>query len=335
MKVLQPGLLTTVQDLGRNGYQKVGVPVSGAMDALALRLGNALVANDVGGAGLEVTLRGPTLQFERDGLIAICGSSIDAQIADVAVPSWRAILVSRGCVLKLGKTTSGSRSYVAVAGGIDLPEVMGSRSTYLRAGIGGHEGRALRAGDRLPLGSPSSKARETMGRAGAHLGPLPFALSERATEPGSVEVYERRDEVRFVRGPHFELLDERDRDLLATQSFEVSTRSDRMGYRLKGAALASASGHDLISSAVVGGTVQVPPDGQPIVLMADCQTTGGYPMVANVITADLPCVAQLRPGDQIRLQEVALEEAQRLLRDRDRKVATIRKELEADGKGRP
>lgn len=335
MKVVQPGLLTTVQDLGRTGYQKIGVPACGAMDALALGFANALVRNDDGAAALELTLRGPTLEFERDCLIAVAGSRIEATIADVKVDAWRALLVTRGSVVKLGAVRSGCRSYLAVAGGIDVPEVMGSRSTYVRAGIGGHEGRALRAGDRLRIGPPSTKARATMATAGAHLGPLPFALSDRRIDPDLLALYSGGDEIRFVAGPHFELLDDHDRQLLSSQRFEVSTRSDRMGYRLEGSPLGSAAGHDLVSTAVVAGTVQVPPNGQPIVLMADRQTTGGYPMVAQVITADLPRVAQLKPGDQIRLQQVDLQDAQQALRQRDRMVATIKKELEGDDQDRP
>ena len=335
MKVFEPGLLTTVQDLGRTGYQKVGVPVSGAMDTVALSVANALVGNDDGAAALEMTLRGPALEFEEDALVAFSGGDLTAEIADMAVPSWRAILVTRGCIVTLGKTTSGCRSYVAVAGGIDVTEVMGSRSTYLRAGIGGHEGRALRTGDRLRIGSPTPKVKEAMARAAAGIDALPFALTDRRVDPVALDLYEPAHEVRFVAGPHFDLLDELDRNVLSTEMFRVSTRSDRMGYRLEGPALASARGHDLISSAVVAGTIQVPPDGQPIVLMADRQTTGGYPMVGHVVAADLPRVAQLKPGDDIAFREIALDRAQDLLHGLKRRVTALSKELESDGSHRP
>lgn len=335
MKVLDAGLLTTVQDLGRTGYQKVGVPVSGAMDIVALRVANALVGNEEEAAALEITLQGPTLELEADALIAACGAELEATIADVPVPSWRAILVAGGSTVSLGRTTSRCRSYLAVAGGIDVPKVMGSRSTHLLAGIGGHEGRALRGGDRVRVGSPSSRANETMVRAAAQVDALPFALSDRYVDPASLDVYEPPDEVRFVAGPHFDLLDEQDRRTLSTEMFRVSTRSDRMGYRLEGAGLASARSHDLISSAVVAGTIQVPPDGHPIVLMADRQTTGGYPMVAQVIAVDLPRVAQLKPGDPVTFRQISLDRAQDLLRVRNRRLQMLRKELEAGGKDRP
>ncbi len=327
MRVVDPGLQTTVQDLGRRGYQKFGMPEGGAMDRVALRVANALVGNDEDAAGLEITLRGPGIEFETDALIAVCGAQCTATIADVDVPDRRAVFVGEGAVLTVGSTASGCRSYLAIAGGIDVPDVMGSKSTYLRAAVGGLEGRALRAGDRVPIGEPSPAAHSVMAEAAADLGPLPFVLTERRADAASTVTALAGGRVRFVQGPHFELLDEQDRKSLVDEPFVISTRSDRMGYRLEGPALVSGGRADLLSSAVVAGTVQIPPDGHPIVLMVDRQTTGGYPVAAHVITADLAHVAQLRPGDEIYFEEVSVDDAQAALRQSEGRFESIIKEL--------
>jgi antagonist of KipI len=315
VRILDPGLLTTVQDLGRFGFGKDGVSPSGAMDPDALRAANLIVDGDQGAAGLEMTSRGPRIEFSRRALLSICGADLCPQVAGVPLPCWRAIYVQEGAVLELGTAHWGCRAYLAVAGGIELPEVLRSRSTYLRAGIGGLGGRALRAGDELPVGGPSVSAKRAMWAAARGLGPFPFALAERfLRDPGRLY---RPGDVRFVRGPHWDMMDEHDRKSFVGEAFEVSLKSDRMGYRLSGPALRSVQGAELISTAVLTGTVQVPPGGEPIVLMADRQTTGGYPMVAHVIRADLGTVAQLEPGDPIRFREVTIDEAQRALREKE------------------
>jgi antagonist of KipI len=311
--VLAPGVLTTVQDLGRVGFAKQGVSPSGAMDAYALRTANLLVGNHEEAAGLEVTAGGLRIEFRHDALMALGGAGISPEISGVSVPTWRALYLQKGSVLETGKARWGWRGYLAVAGGIDVPVVMGSRSTYLRAGIGGLEGRAVRAGDVLRRGRAADDAERAMLQSSRSLGPLPFALTDRIlAEP---ERLYRSDTVRFVRGPHWDMLDERDRTTLVNEPFEISDRSDRMGYRLSGPDLRSAKGAELISTAVLTGTVQVPPGGEPIVLLADRQTTGGYPMVAQVIRADLGVLAQLRPGDEIRFTESSLAEARRALQN--------------------
>jgi antagonist of KipI len=323
VKILDPGLMTTVQDLGRVGYQKDGITSSGAMDPLALRIANALVGNAANEAGLEATLKGPTIEFRHNAVISICGADLSPEIADVRLPNWRAILVMEGAVLRFGEAEWGCRAYLGVAGGIDVPEVMNSKSTYLRAAVGGFEGRSLRAGDNLAVGSVRTRAPSA-----ARFGPLPFVLAEQSVlSADALGLYELNQPVRVVRGPHIDMFDERERNVFLEESFEVSTSSDRMGYRLAGPRLDSSEREELVSSAVLAGTVQVPPSGEPIVLMADRQTTGGYPVIGIVASADLPRVAQMRPGDGVRFAEVSLQRAQVALRSQAQWVRELKKEV--------
>ena len=289
LNVIKPGLLTTVQDLGRTGYRSAGVPLGGAMDRPALRAANRLVGNPEDAAGLEITLLGPELEFLGDTTIAVCGAEFEG------VPAGKSSLMRSGERLRFGRGIRGCRAYLAVAGGIAVPEVLGSRSTYLRGGFGGYLGRSLRPGDRLDRhegkGGRGQAAKVDRRNGGQLLQPDPFAV------------------VRAVQGAQGA---EFGRALFEAE-FKVSPQSDRMGIRLSGPKLERRAGAELVSGAVVPGTVQVPPDGQPIVLMADAQTIGGYPQAAHVSTADLPILAQLKPGDSVRFREISLEEAQSLI----------------------
>lgn len=322
MRILDPGLLTTVQDLGRSGYARFGVGPGGAMDRDALRIGNLLVSNEEGAAGLEMTIGGADIEFQEDTLIALCGADLLPRIAGVPIPHWRAVFVQPGSILSFGDARWGCRAYLAIAGGIDVPKVMGSRSTHLRAALGGLGGRALRGDDDLPIGPIPERARSAMRTASEALGPLPFAISDACFE--TAEVLYRKGSIRFVRGPHWDLMDATDAGALRTARFTVSTRSDRMGYRLEGPVLRSIREPEMISAAVLTGTLQVPPGGEPIVLMADRQTTGGYPMVAQVISADVPVLAQRRPGDAISFEEIALGSASQELVRRERMIREFR-----------
>jgi KipI family sensor histidine kinase inhibitor len=309
VEVVRAGLLTTVQDLGRRGHRAAGLPLSGAMDAFALRVANLLVGNAEDEAALEITLIGPELVFSAEAVIAVCGAEFEG------VGAWRPVRVVAGERIKFGACRRGCRAYLAVAGGFDLPAVLGSRSTYLRARLGGFEGRALRADDRLGLRSAA---------AGPGVHPSVHAGSWRIS-PGLLPAYAPSVMLRVVRGAQAG-------DFatgLADAEFQVSPHSDRMGLRLSGPALVRRSGEELASSAVAPGTVQVPPDGQPILLMADAQTIGGYPQAAHVIGPDLPLAAQLRPGDRIRFREIPLEEAHELALARERELAHLRAGLQA------
>lgn len=300
VEVVRAGMLTTVQDLGRRGHRASGVPLGGAADSFAARLVNALVGNPEDAAVLEFTLTGPELKFARDTVIALGGAKFGK------FPLWQPMHAPAGATLKLGPVRRGCRGYLAIAGGFAVPPVLGSRSTYLRAELGGFEGRALRDGDRLPV---SEVTRDV----GGH-----WHIDERV-----LPAYGPTPEVRVVRGAQ---MAEFGRGLFDGE-FKVTPQSDRMGLRLHGPALTRSVSDDLLSTAVVPGTIQVPPDGQPIVLLADAQTIGGYPQAAHVISVDLPLLAQLRPGDAVRFREITLGEAHQLALTRERALAMLREGL--------
>lgn len=307
------GMQTTVQDLGRSGLQKYGVVVAGAMDPYALRMANLLVGNDENAAALEITLVGPEIQFEQEGLISICGADFSPQLNGVAVGLWRPIDVQKGQILSFGTPRRGSRAYLAVAGGIRVPEIMGSRSTYLRAKLGGANGRALESGDQLAVGERPHSS--------------PF---ERSWFMPPV-YYSSKPEIRVTAGRQVDLFTEDSRQRFFSELFTVSSQSDRMGYRLNGPQLALSVPHEMQSEAVAFGSIQVPPDGNPIILMADRQTTGGYPKIAEAITVDLPLISQLKPGERLRFTEVSIEEAQHLLRVQEQTIRCLKKAIRFKG----
>jgi antagonist of KipI len=301
MNVARAGLLTTVQDLGRRGHRASGVPLSGPMDPFAFRVANLLAGNPEDAAALEITLGGPELEFSAAARIALCGADFSG------LPSWRPLIVQPGERVRFGECRKGCRAYLAIAGGISVPPVMGSRSTYLRGGFGGFNGRALRDGDRLEIGNgPAGPA--SGGPAGSFF-----------VAPSILHMYSGPPVVRAVRGAQADEFAG-----LYSEEFKVTPKSDRMGLRLSGTAIMRRSLVELPSVAVAPGTIQVPPDGQPIVLMADAQSIGGYPQAAHVASVDLPILAQLRPGDSLRFHEVALDEAQLLLLKREHELAVLR-----------
>jgi antagonist of KipI len=308
-----------VQDLGRPGWQRHGVVVGGAMDATALRIANLLVGNRQDAAALEVTLLGPTLEFEDEHLFAIAGADLGAHLDREAVPPWRPCKSAAGTVLTFTGARSGCRAYIAFAGGIDIPGVLGSRGTDLRAGLGGLHGRALAAGDVLPIGAPTARARRwlaelsTRARRVADWGASRSLFATSTPEPV----------VRVLRGLDHELFDEASRAALVEAVFQVSAQSDRMGYRLDGPRLTLRQPRELLSAPIALGTVQVPPAGQPIVLMADRQSVGGYPRIAQVISADVPLLAQAAPGARVHFREVTLAQAQALYLERERDLRQL------------
>jgi antagonist of KipI len=352
IEIRKAGLLTTVQDLGRYGYRSLGVSVSGTMDQFALRAANILVGNETGAAGLEITLQGPEIVFHQNALLAICGGDFHPLIDEQRVPMWRPIVVQTGQVLRLPYAREGCRAYLAIAGGVLVPSIMESFSTYMRAGIGGMEGRALLAGDILELGDAgwgvkvmreyATYSQIGVGHNTAFVGSsdenegsdtnrykdvvaAPWYLSE-SIRP----TYDEHPVVRVIRGKESEHFTKKSLGSLLSNKYRVSPQSDRMGYRLQGERLELKQPLEMITEAVAAGTLQVPPDGQPILLMADCQTTGGYPRVAHVISVDLPLVAQVKPGGTLRFREVSMAEAQEqyLLREMDLRL------LQAGVKGR-
>jgi antagonist of KipI len=296
LEVVAPGLQTTVQDLGRTGYARFGVPAAGAMDPFAARAANRLVGNSDDAAVLELTLAGPTLRFvAHEAVFAVTGAELSPQLDGREVPGWTACVAPEAATLKFGRRKAGLRAYLAVAGGFAVPPVLGSAATYLRGPFGGHAGRPLQAGDRLRAGPTLAGAERLAGRA------LP---------PQARPAYSREPVVRVVVGPHAERFPQAALETLLGAPYAVGPASDRMGYRLQGPALARHEPADILSQGLPLGGVQVPGDGQPIILLADHQTTGGYPLIATVIRADLPLLAQLAPGDRLRFRAVAVDAAQ-------------------------
>ncbi len=307
------GLLTTVQDRGRYGYQRFGMPVSGAMDVFSLELANLLVGNDPGDACLEATISGPELEFTGATWIAITGADMDPHLNGQDIPMNTAIDVRPGDRLGFRGLRSGCRAYIAFAGGIAVPPVMGSRSTYLRAGIGGFHGRALMPGDELSLGE--SDHLSSLGQLSA--GAAKRKLRSKKVPEGLIPEYKHEQTIRIISGPeahYFEIAGLR--SFLSTE-YTVTAQSDRMGYRLSGEPIKHREGMtNIISAGISLGTVQVPGDGQPIILMADRQTSGGYARIACVITVDLTLLAQMRPGDIISFGETTLDHASKFYLDR-------------------
>lgn len=328
ISVIRAGVQTTVQDLGRHGFQRYGVPVSGAMDAYSLEVANLLVGNDRNAAGLEMTLDGPALEFEADTLLAVCGADLSPHIGANPVPNRKPVWLAAGSRLEFGLSRLGCRAYLAVAGGLDVPAVLGSSSTYSRAALGGIEGRAVKRGDRIAV-APVGLLR------------FPTLLAQLATSSAgflsphwSASLHPERlsrtpQTIRFVAGRHWELLSQEARSLFATAEYSVGVASDRMGYRLEGAPLEGGDRAETVSEATAFGTIQLPPDGNPIVLMADRQTTGGYPRVGEIASVDLPLLAQLKPLDRLRFERVALSEAQRLWHVQAQALAQIREAVES------
>ncbi|MFC8688653.1 biotin-dependent carboxyltransferase family protein [Brevibacillus porteri] len=327
VEVVSPGLCTTVQDLGRYGFQRHGVNVGGAMDALAVQMVNMLVGNHRDEAVLELTMKGPTLLFQKDMLIAVCGGDLSPTINKKPVKSNRAVWVKSGSILQFSHAKQGCRAYLAVAGGWDVPIVMRSRSTNLRAGFGGLAGRMLQAGDRLEHNPPSSFSLYLAKQLEKKAGAAAFSYMDWFI-PSSNFTHTRDSVVRVIRGDQFDDFTAESRQSFFEQAFQVTPQSDRMGYRLTGPTLALTSPLELISAAVTMGTIQVPPDGQPIILMADRQTIGGYPKIGYVATVDLPIIAQLRPGETMRFQEISLYDAQRALYERERTMHEIKLGME-------
>lgn len=311
-EVVRPGLLTTVQDLGRWGHQAIGVPVAGAMDTRSLRWANALVGNEATAAALEVTLMGPTLRARGSAIrAAVAGAAFDLRVDDAPVPVDRAFDVPDGALLRFGERTNGARAYLAVAGGIVTPPVLGSRSTHLVSAMGGVNGRALAAGDVLPIGVPPPGSR----RRGAGGAP-PW----RSASPPVLRVLLGPQDAWFTRDAV---------NALVSRPFRVSAASDRMGFRLEGPRLDTTGAAHLISEPIAFGAIQVPASGAPILLMADRQTAGGYPKIATVIAADLPIAGQLAPGDTVRFTACSRQEAMAALIDDERAWLRARDAVEA------
>lgn len=294
LRVEKPGLLTTVQDLGRPNAIVAGVQVGGAMDRFAHSAANLLVGNDPAAATLECTVRGPVLVADQACMVAITGAEFDAHVNGAPVPAWTSLPLGPGDKLTFAGRREGARIYIAVAGGFAGERWLGSLSTNLMAGRGGMDGRPLRAGDTLMVAGETRKP--------AQVG---------CSVPAEMQPAYRDHTLYAIAGPHLKRLEPESRGALFQATYRLSNESDRMGYRLEGPRLA-VTGEELLSFGLVAGAIQVPHNGQPILLMADFQTAGGYPVVATVVSASLPIAAQLLPGDELRLMSVTPERAQKM-----------------------
>ena len=302
--VQAPGLLTTVQDLGREGFGPMGVSPSGAADAISLRVGNRLVGNPEGTAALEMTLLGGTFVFPDGAVLALTGSDFGATLDGASVPTWTSLEARRGQTLRMGPTRSGARCYLCVHGGIDVPPFLVSASTHLLSGLGGHEGRALRKGDILKIGKGNG------------------AYRKRTVVAKALKELSPRKILRVTPGPQGDWFPESSQKIFYASTYGVTEGSNRMGLRLQGTPVPEGSGGKMITEGVSIGAVQVPSGGLPIILFVEQQTTGGYAKIANVISADLSSLGQLRPRDEIRFEPVEWETARSLLSQQEELLAS-------------
>jgi antagonist of KipI len=311
MKTIQvqaPGLFTTVQDVGREGFGPLGVSASGAADPISLRLGNRLVGNPDNAAGLEMTLLGGAFLFPEGAVLVLSGSDFGATLDHVPVEPWMSFIARSGQTLRLGPTRSGARSYLCVQGGIAVKTFLGSASTHTLSGLGGFEGRAVRKGDVLNMGGAS------------------LSYRKRTVAPHILSRLSPRKILRCTAGPQSEWFSESSQQIFYNSTYRVAEESNRMGLRLEGPSIPVSSGGHMITEGVSLGAIQVPGGGSPIVsspiiLFVEQQTTGGYPKIANVISADLPSVGQLRPRDEIRFERVTFEVARALFQEQEELLA--------------
>jgi antagonist of KipI len=304
IRIAKPGFFTTVQDLGRYGYTHLGISPAGAADPLSFRIANLLVGNDKNFPALEMTLLGASLEFEKSVIVALTGAKCECKIGPAQMPFNAAFDVPAGAVLQCGAIATGARCYLSVQGGFDIPMIMGSASTFVAGHFGGLNGRRLQSGDVLQARQPS-------------------ASRIRSLRAGVVDSLCAPQELRVTKGAQQDWFGPEAFAKLFSGVYVVSEHSDRSGLRLKGEAVRPRESSELLTDGIPLGAIQVPQDGQPIILFADQQTTGGYPKIANVIAADMHCVGQLRPRDEVRFAEVSIPEAVQLLREQERWIGEI------------
>lgn len=297
--------------MGRTGYQESGMPVSGVMDRRSAALANILVGNSEDEAVLEITLMGPVMEFDEDSVIAVTGGNLLPKVNGKDFPMYQAVPVHRGDCLSFGGPAAGSRAYVAFAGGLDIPVVLGSKSTDLKSKIGGLDGRKIGGGDSIGFARP---------------GISPSNMKRRKTEPEDFSAEEKI--IRVVMGPQDDCFTEKGIDTFLTSVYTFTNESDRMGCRLQGMEIEHKNGGDIITDGIVFGAVQIPSHGQPIIMMADHQTTGGYTKIAAVISVDLPLVAQARPGQRVKFRRISIEEAQELYVEEKRRMKELKEEFD-------
>ncbi|WP_291718858.1 biotin-dependent carboxyltransferase family protein [Clostridium sp.] len=326
VNVLTPGLLTTIQDYGRYGYQRYGVIASGAMDAYSMRLANIVVGNDENEGVLEITLIGPSLEIPGGSLISITGADLSPSIDGRRVPMERPVYLNEDSILNFGRCTYGCRCYLSIAGGFDVPAFMGSKSTYIRAGIGGKEGRALQKDDVLEIGEKPELSLSIIdklkhhGKVGSFTAPGWYVKN--SFPDGSDAVV-----IRVFEDRQFDCVKEESIRDFFSLPFSIDSRSDRMGYRFKGPKIEFRKSIEMISGEVSFGTVQIPPDGNPIVLLADRATAGGYPKIAHVAACDVQKLVQLKPSEKVKFRKITLKEAENLYLNREKYIEELKKSV--------
>ena len=312
IKIIKAGILTTIQDMGRYGYQETGMAVSGVMDTRSTSIANILVGIDENEGVIEVTMMGPTIEFTADNIIAVTGGDLGAKLDGADFPRYQAVLVKAGQTLSFMAPKAGSRAYIAFAGGLDVPVVMGSKSTNLKSKIGGLDGRKLENGDEIGFSAPKTS--------------LPNMEKRKVAVP---DFSAKAHELRVVLGPQDDYFPQSSIDVFFNNEYTISNEYDRMGCRMQGPVIKHKVGGDIITDGISFGAVQVPSHGNPIVMMADHQTTGGYTKIGNVISVDLPILAQCMPGHKIRFKSVAIEVAQYWYRREKKELNELKAELNA------
>lgn len=309
IRVVNPGMYTTIQDFGRTAYQQYGMPVSGSMDQYAHRLANLLVGNDESEAILEMTILGGTYSFNKETFIAITGSNMNPILNGITqVGMWRTVFVNKGDQIFFNAAKDGCRCYLAVAGGYDIPTVLASKSTYVRGKLGGFEGRPLKKEDVISLNKNIKYQKDLVGR---------FIKAD------YIFKYDTTIELRVILGPQEDAFSRKGIADFFSESYRVSNEFDRMGYRLEGKKIEHLSSSDIISDGIVKGAVQIPGHGNPIIMLADCQTTGGYTKIAHVISSDLWKIAQAKAGDYIRFRAVDIKESHEILKEQEQMITEI------------
>lgn len=319
IKIIKPGLLSTIQDLGRFGSQKYGVIVGGAMDSIALRIANILVGNAEGEAVIEVTMFGTEIQILEEKIVAVTGGNLSPKVDGKEIPMWRPILLKKDQVITFKSPTSGCRAYLTISGGLDVPKVMESKSTHIHAKIGGYQGRKLEKGDIISCGESTELSKLFLKQIKASK--LPYHWF--AAYPIFYNI-PKTNKIRVLKGSEFDYFNKESQRNFFNNYYEVTKDSNRMGYQLEGPKLALNEQFEVLSEGVTYGTIQVPSNGKPIILMAERQTTGGYPKIGEVATVDLPKLAQLQPRNKIKFEIISLEEAEKLLIDQENAVQELK-----------
>lgn len=309
--MLSGGLLTTIQDAGRRGYQRYGMGVSGAVDVHAYIYANILVGNTHNEAVLEITLLGPSIEFTSASVIAVTGGDLSPTLNGAPLPMYRAVRIAKGDILSFGAPKTGCRAYISFAGGLAISPVMGSRSTYIKAHLGGYEGRKLMTGDEIAFRKPSFQ---------------PANVEKRVMEP---EIFSGSYTVRVLMGPQDDRFTAKGIKTFLSQTYQVTNEFDRMGYRLTGPKIEHVTDGNIITDGISFGAIQVPDGGEPIIMLADRQTTGGYAKIGSVINVDMPMIAQCKAGDSIRFEKTDIKTAQEAFLAQKRKYAEMCERFDA------